>query len=163
MKYTYFFATLRACLASIRSQDSPFSIVTRLRATHRGIIFRFVPQARDFSLLQSNQTDYDAALASYSMITRVKPTTHLQQVSRLRMSRAVPQQPHTPSWRAQNIFTFGLNNNTRWKQLSYYRNRYGVGKPITYSCMGGLCCKPSHTHTPDFVTVFSKQFELVAF
>jgi len=90
MKYTYFPATLCACLASIRSQDSPFGTASRLGATHRGIVFRFVAHARDCSLLQSDQTDYGAALASYSMITRVKPTTHLQLVQRLRMSGAVP-------------------------------------------------------------------------
>jgi len=101
MKYTYFLATLRACFASIRSQDSPFGIASRLGATHRGIVVRFVAQAKERSLLQSDQTDYGAALASYSVITRVKPTTHLQLVSRLRMSGALPQQPHTPSWRAQ--------------------------------------------------------------
>lgn len=98
MKYT---ATLRACLASIRSQDSPFGIVTRLRATHREIVSRFVAQARNFSLLQSDQTDYGAGLVSYSIITRVKPTTKLQLVSMLRKSAAVPQQPHMHLWRAQ--------------------------------------------------------------
>jgi len=101
MKYTDYLETLRVCLASIRSQDSPFGIVTRLRATHRGIVFRFVAQARDFSLLQSDHTDYDAGLVSYSMITQVKPTTHLQLVSRLRKSTAVPQQPQMHSRRAQ--------------------------------------------------------------
>ena len=114
---------------------------------------RFVAKVSVFSFLWNFQIGCGAHSAPYSMDTGVlsrklrgrfvKMTTHLQIVSKLRMSGVYLYSPYMPSWRGQGKFYNSvLILVAEWSQMNTFSKRFATGIKVsnTYQLLDIRLC-----------------------